>query len=52
EGGRGLFLIAQLTRRWGTRYTADGKLIWAEQAVSRTGAVAVRQAGGRAVSRR
>ncbi|MEU4090876.1 SpoIIE family protein phosphatase [Streptomyces sp. NPDC026673] len=31
EGGRGLFLVAQLTRRWGTRYTADGKLIWAEQ---------------------
>ncbi|MFJ9915258.1 SpoIIE family protein phosphatase [Actinacidiphila glaucinigra] len=33
EGGRGLFLIAQLTRRWGTRYTADGKLIWAEQEI-------------------
>nr|WP_035842488.1 SpoIIE family protein phosphatase [Kitasatospora azatica] len=31
EGGRGLFLVAQLTRRWGHRYTADGKLIWAEQ---------------------
>ncbi|MER5805433.1 SpoIIE family protein phosphatase [Streptomyces mirabilis] len=31
EGGRGLFLIAQLARRWGTRYTAEGKIIWAEQ---------------------
>ncbi|MET9760885.1 SpoIIE family protein phosphatase [Streptomyces sp. NPDC006372] len=31
EGGRGLFLVAQLTRRWGTRYTAEGKVIWAEQ---------------------
>jgi sodium/proline symporter len=31
EGGRGLFLIAQLARRWGTRYTATGKTIWAEQ---------------------
>jgi anti-sigma regulatory factor (Ser/Thr protein kinase) len=31
EGGRGLFLVAQLTRRWGTRYTRDGKIIWAEQ---------------------
>ncbi|MFB8103747.1 SpoIIE family protein phosphatase [Streptomyces sp. NPDC056007] len=31
EGGRGLFLIAQLARRWGTRYTHQGKIIWAEQ---------------------
>ncbi|WKX74218.1 SpoIIE family protein phosphatase [Streptomyces sp. XD-27] len=31
EGGRGLFLIAQLTRRWGTRYTRGGKIIWTEQ---------------------
>ncbi|MEW2113658.1 SpoIIE family protein phosphatase [Streptomyces sp. NPDC005474] len=31
EGGRGLFLVAQLTRRWGTRYTQAGKIIWAEQ---------------------
>ncbi|MEV8038389.1 SpoIIE family protein phosphatase [Streptomyces sp. NPDC086182] len=31
EGGRGLFLVAQLTDRWGTRYTAEGKVIWAEQ---------------------
>ncbi|MEU5419638.1 SpoIIE family protein phosphatase [Streptomyces sp. NPDC001407] len=31
EGGRGLLLVAQLTDRWGTRFTADGKTIWAEQ---------------------
>ncbi|CAM5475290.1 Integral membrane sensor protein OS=Streptomyces glaucescens OX=1907 GN=SGLAU_02410 PE=4 SV=1 [Streptomyces glaucescens] len=31
EGGRGLFLVAQLTHRWGARYTPDGKIIWAEQ---------------------
>ncbi|GAB7106420.1 SpoIIE family protein phosphatase/ATP-binding protein [Streptomyces phaeofaciens JCM 4814] len=31
EGGRGLFLVAQLTDRWGTRYTPRGKVIWAEQ---------------------
>ncbi|MBO8185020.1 SpoIIE family protein phosphatase [Streptomyces spirodelae] len=31
EGGRGLFLVAQLSRRWGTRYTEGGKIIWAEQ---------------------
>ncbi|WP_443032878.1 SpoIIE family protein phosphatase [Streptomyces sp. A1-5] len=34
EGGRGLFLIAQLAERWGTRYVARGKVIWAEQAVT------------------
>lgn len=26
-----LFLVAQLTERWGTRYTPDGKIIWTEQ---------------------
>ncbi|CDR16287.1 SpoIIE family protein phosphatase [Streptomyces iranensis] len=30
EGGRGLFLVAQFAQRWGTRYTAHGKVIWAE----------------------
>ncbi|MFJ3668907.1 SpoIIE family protein phosphatase [Streptomyces sp. NPDC090106] len=30
EGGRGLFLVAQLTERWGTRHTPDGKIIWTE----------------------
>jgi ABC-type branched-subunit amino acid transport system ATPase component/anti-sigma regulatory factor (Ser/Thr protein kinase) len=31
EGGRGLFLVAQLAEHWGTRYTPAGKIIWAEQ---------------------
>ncbi|MFE3645757.1 SpoIIE family protein phosphatase [Streptomyces sp. NPDC059169] len=31
EGGRGLLLVAQLTQRWGTRQTRDGKTIWCEQ---------------------
>ncbi|MGW0080080.1 SpoIIE family protein phosphatase [Streptomyces sp. NPDC003393] len=31
EGGRGLFLVAQVAQRWGTRYTSSGKTIWAEQ---------------------
>lgn len=30
EGGRGLFLVAQLARSWGTRYLPEGKVIWAE----------------------
>ncbi|MER7842407.1 SpoIIE family protein phosphatase [Kitasatospora sp. NPDC096077] len=33
EGGRGLFLVAQLTDRWGTRYSPRGKTIWAEQSL-------------------
>ncbi|MFJ3305903.1 SpoIIE family protein phosphatase [Streptomyces sp. NPDC086549] len=33
EGGRGLFLVARLTERWGTRYTTDGKIIWTEQSL-------------------
>ncbi|MFJ9852206.1 SpoIIE family protein phosphatase [Streptomyces sp. NPDC101150] len=32
EGGRGLFIVAQLVQRWGTRYTPYGKTIWTEQA--------------------
>ncbi|WP_330347059.1 SpoIIE family protein phosphatase [Streptomyces sp. NBC_00582] len=35
EGGRGLFLVSQLTERWGTRYTPQGKVIWAEQTLPR-----------------
>ncbi|MFE1318752.1 SpoIIE family protein phosphatase [Kitasatospora phosalacinea] len=31
EGGRGLLLVAQLCRNWGTRHTPRGKTIWAEQ---------------------
>ncbi|MFE2426191.1 SpoIIE family protein phosphatase [Streptomyces sp. NPDC059373] len=34
EGGRGLFLIAQFSQRWGTRYHPDGKIIWAEQSLT------------------
>ncbi|MFF8691939.1 SpoIIE family protein phosphatase [Streptomyces sp. NPDC015144] len=33
EGGRGLYLVAQLTTRWGSRYTRRGKTIWAEQPI-------------------
>ncbi|MFI8794132.1 SpoIIE family protein phosphatase [Streptomyces sp. NPDC055105] len=33
EGGRGLFLVAQLTERWGTRHNREGKVIWAEQLI-------------------
>ncbi|MFF1917967.1 SpoIIE family protein phosphatase [Streptomyces sp. NPDC058239] len=33
EGGRGLLLVAQCSERWGTRYTGEGKTIWAEQSV-------------------
>ncbi|MGW2765336.1 SpoIIE family protein phosphatase [Streptomyces sp. NPDC001275] len=32
EGGRGLYIVAQLARRWGTRHRYDGKTIWAELA--------------------
>jgi PAS domain S-box-containing protein len=32
EGGRGLFIVAQLVHRWGTRYTQSGKTIWTELA--------------------
>ncbi|GAA3367377.1 SpoIIE family protein phosphatase [Streptomyces antimycoticus] len=34
EGGRGLFLVAQLAQRWGTRLEVHGKTIWAEQGLS------------------
>ncbi|MET9660242.1 SpoIIE family protein phosphatase [Streptomyces sp. NPDC006510] len=37
EGGRGLFLVARLSERWGTRYTSQGKVIWAEMALPRPG---------------
>ncbi|MGW4519126.1 SpoIIE family protein phosphatase [Streptomyces sp. NPDC004393] len=33
EGGRGLFIIAQLAQNWGVRYSPDGKTVWAEQIV-------------------
>ncbi|GGN27033.1 SpoIIE family protein phosphatase [Streptomyces fuscichromogenes] len=31
ENGRGLFLIAQLSRRWGCRSVPGGKVVWAEE---------------------
>ncbi len=33
EGGRGLFLVAQLSDRWGCRFTSTGKTIWTEQPI-------------------
>ncbi|MEU0036178.1 SpoIIE family protein phosphatase [Streptomyces sp. NPDC006333] len=33
EGGRGLFIVAQLAEHWGTRQRSDGKTIWAELAL-------------------
>ncbi len=38
EGGRGLFLVARYAERWGTRYTATGKIIWTEQPLHGGGA--------------
>ena len=34
EGGRGLFLVSQVTSRWGSRYGTSGKTIWTEQPVA------------------
>ncbi|MEV7686935.1 sodium/proline symporter PutP [Streptomyces bungoensis] len=34
EGGRGLLIVAQTARRWGTRYTKTGKIIWTEQVIA------------------
>ncbi|MGW1141260.1 SpoIIE family protein phosphatase [Streptomyces zhihengii] len=39
EGGRGLFLVAQFAERWGTRYTGNGKVIWAELPLTPQGAL-------------
>jgi anti-sigma regulatory factor (Ser/Thr protein kinase) len=30
EGGRGLYLVGRLGRRWGTRHSDRGKTIWVE----------------------
>ncbi|MGW8952481.1 SpoIIE family protein phosphatase [Streptomyces sp. NPDC055709] len=36
EGGRGLYLVAQLSHRWGSRYTREGKTVWSEQSLPLT----------------
>jgi serine phosphatase RsbU (regulator of sigma subunit)/anti-sigma regulatory factor (Ser/Thr protein kinase) len=36
EDGRGLFLIAQLSNRWGFRSATGGKLVWADQELPST----------------
>ena len=45
EGGRGLLLVAQLTQRWGTRYSTAGKTIWCEQPLPTTQQPAERVTG-------
>ncbi|MER6437532.1 SpoIIE family protein phosphatase [Streptomyces sp. NPDC001185] len=45
ENGRGLFLVAQLSRRWGTRSVAGGKVVWAEEDLT-AGAPPARTGGG------
>ncbi|MEU6403310.1 SpoIIE family protein phosphatase [Streptomyces sp. NPDC046985] len=34
EGGRGLFIAAQLAQAWGVRFSPTGKTVWAEQSLS------------------
>ncbi|MFE9497701.1 SpoIIE family protein phosphatase [Streptomyces collinus] len=34
EGGRGLFLVAQLAERWGCRHGQNHKTIWSEQPIA------------------
>ena len=31
EGGRGLFLVDRLARRWGATRVSTGKVVWFEQ---------------------
>uniref|UniRef100_UPI0035A8277F ATP-binding protein n=1 Tax=Kitasatospora aureofaciens TaxID=1894 RepID=UPI0035A8277F len=44
EGGRGLFLVAQLAARWGCRYGRSGKTIWAEQPLTTVDVLAAKPA--------
>ncbi|MCC9307922.1 SpoIIE family protein phosphatase [Kitasatospora sp. RB6PN24] len=37
EGGRGLYMVAQLADLWGTRYHDRGKTIWARQPLPQAG---------------
>ena len=30
------YLVAQLTERWGTRYSREGKTVWTEQPLTGT----------------
>ncbi|MEW2288403.1 ATP-binding SpoIIE family protein phosphatase [Streptomyces sp. NPDC047841] len=46
ESGRGLFIVAQLTRSWGTRQHAHGKTVWAEQHLGTPGTPDEDHAGG------
>ncbi|MFD9282149.1 ATP-binding protein [Streptomyces mirabilis] len=36
ESGRGLFLVTNLSRRWGSRPIPGGKVVWAEQNLPHT----------------
>ncbi|MEU1600100.1 SpoIIE family protein phosphatase [Streptomyces sp. NPDC005708] len=36
ENGRGLFLVTNLSRRWGSRSITGGKVVWAEQDLPHT----------------
>ncbi|MEV6316725.1 SpoIIE family protein phosphatase [Streptomyces sp. NPDC051776] len=45
EGGRGLLLVVQLTRRWGTRPSPGGKTIWCEQPLPEGGETATGELG-------
>jgi anti-sigma regulatory factor (Ser/Thr protein kinase) len=52
ENGRGLFLVAQLSRRWSSRSISDGKVVWAEQDLpgtsgSRSSSRSLQASGGR-----
>lgn len=39
EGGRGMFIVGELTQRWACRYPrGGGKVVWAELAVKPAGA--------------
>jgi hypothetical protein len=34
EGGRGLYLVDQIARRWGSRPTRNGKAVWFEMPIT------------------
>jgi serine phosphatase RsbU (regulator of sigma subunit)/anti-sigma regulatory factor (Ser/Thr protein kinase) len=55
ERGRGLHVVSQIARRWGTRRTASGKVVWCELAVppgAPSPAGAPRRSAARAASAR